>query len=142
MPVSKSGLVFLLLFIRSVAGQAAATTNTTDCSLSFASQMGSGGGILMFFLGFITGALVIGMIWLLMDQRWRSWHVFGRGGSASAAYTPMYPQAYPPVDPGQQQGYPPAQQGYPPGYPQQQAYAWSPQVGYQTQYEVITPGYR
>jgi hypothetical protein len=135
-------LTFLLFFLPLVSAQAVATTNTTDCSWSFASQMGSGGGILMYFLGFMTGALVIGVVWLLMDQRWRSWHVFGHGGSAQAAYTPMYPQAYPPVDPGQQQGYPPAPQGYPPGYPPQQAFAWPAQGGYQTQYEVIVPGYR
>lgn len=133
--------MFFLLFLPSVMAQAAATTNTTDCSWSFATQMGSGGGILMFFLGFMTGALVIGVVWLLMDQRWRSWHVFSRGGGTPSAYTPMYPQGYPPADQAQQQGYPPAPQGYPPGYPQQQ-YTWVPTGGYQTQYEVITPGYR
>jgi hypothetical protein len=134
--------MFLLVFLPLATAQVAATANTTDCSLSFADQMGSGGGILMFFLGAMTGALVVGAVWLLMDQRWRSWHPFNRGGGAPNPYTPMYPQGYPGVDPGQQQGYPPAPQGYPPGYPPQQAFAWPAQGGYQAQYEVIVPGYR
>lgn len=145
--MSRGDLMFFLLFLPAVAAQAATTsassTNTTDCSWSFATQMGSGGGILMFFLGFMTGALVIGVVWLLMDQRWRSWRVLNRGGGNPSAYTPMYPQGYPPADQAQQQGYPPAPPGYPPGYPQQQQYTWvPPTAGYQTQYEVITPGYR
>jgi hypothetical protein len=140
--MSRGALVFLLFFLPSVAGQAAATTNTTDCSWSFADQMGSGGGILMFFLGFMTGALVVGIVWLLMDQRWRSWHVFSRGGGTPNQYTPMYPQGYPGADPSQPQGYPPAPTGYPPGYPPQQAFAWPAQGGYQTHYEVIVPGHR
>lgn len=119
---------------------AQAATNTTDCSWSFATQMGSGGGVLMFFLGFMTGALLIGVIWLLMDQRWRSWKVFGRSES-TPQYAPLYPtpeQSYQPSMPQQ-----PFQPGYSPGYPpQQQSYAWPGHGGYQTQYEVIVPGYR
>ena len=127
--------MYLLLFLPLTMAQAA--SNTTACSWDFPTQMGSGGGILMFFLGFMTGALVIGLIWLLMDQRWRSWHVFGKGGGAPAGYAPIYPS----LDPAQQQGYPPQQQQ---GYPQQTSYAWAippGMSGYRTEYDVIPAGY-
>jgi len=134
-------LGLLALFLPLAVAQAATGANTT-CSWDFASQMGSGGGILMFFLGFMTGALVIGVIWLLMDQRWRSWHVWSRGASAPA---PQYAPLYPAPEPAQQPGYPPPQQGYPPGYaPPGQAGAWAGAFGlggYRTEYELIMPTY-
>lgn len=118
-----------------------ANSNTTDCSISFADQMGSGGGILMFFLGFIVGALVIGLIWLLMDQRWKSWSIFGGQNRVSPSGNPSGPYAslptYPP--PG---AYPGPQPAYSSGsaYAPQQIYTW-PAASYQTQYEVVPQSY-
>jgi hypothetical protein len=140
----RKALVYLLIFLRLAMAQT--DGNATDCSHDLPEQMGSGGGILMFFLGFMTGALVIGLIWLLMDQRGRSWHFFGHGGG----YAPVYPAQDPaqqPSYPMPQPGYPAPQPGYPApaqGYPPQQAYAWAPPAGlggYKTEYELITPQY-
>jgi hypothetical protein len=135
-------LTSLLLFLPLTMAQAAGS-NTT-CTWDVPTQMGSGGGILMFFLGFMVGALVIGIIWLLMDQRWRSWHIMGRkDGPPAPQYAPLYPSP----DPSQPQGYPPQPQGYPglpQGYPPQQGGAWGVQFGlgnYRTEYELINPLY-
>ena len=115
---------------------AAQVTNATACSWDFPTQMGSGGGVLMFFLGFMTGAIVLGLIWLLVEQRGRAWHLWGRDSTASAPqYQPLPPQGYLQPDP-QQQGYPPA------GYAPQHGFVWPNAVGlgnYQSAYELITP---
>jgi hypothetical protein len=132
----KAGGIAPLLLLLTLSLPVVSATNSTDCSWDFPTQMGSGGGILMFFLGFMTGALVLGMIWLLVDQRWRSWHLWGRDSSATAPqYQPMPPQAY--LQPDQPQpGYAPT------GYAPQPGLVWPNAVSfgnYQTTYDLITP---
>ena len=134
--------LLLLGLILPAASAQAASNATAACSWDFPTQMGSGGGILMFFLGFMAGALVIGLIWLLMDQRWRLWHLWGGGGSSAPVpqYAPLNPQGYPGGQDMYQQP-----QGYPPAaYAQQQGLIWPHALGmsnYRSQYEVISPGY-
>jgi hypothetical protein len=135
---------WLALFAQFVVAQTSSNT-TCSCSWDFPTQMGSGGGVLMFFLGFMTGCLVIGLIWLLVDQRWRSWHVWGHAPEAAPAaqYAPLYNPSAPAAYPAQDQGAPP---GYPPpGYPPpQQAGVWALPGGlstYRTQYDVLMPPY-
>lgn len=160
--IKLSAFLVLLLHLRVSCAQAA---NSTACSWALGDQMGSGGGIFMFFIGWIPGALLASFAWWLSTlygpkaqkesggggwhlPAWHlpSWH--SQTGPGRYQPVPDHPQPGPapgpapgqyPLQPGQDQwGMPPGQP--PPGSAAGSMGWYYPGMGlagYRTEYDVV-----
>ena len=132
-------LLFLTCLVFSALPAACAQTPIPcNCTWDLPTQMGSGGGIFMYFLGIFTALVLGGVAYLLSRQRWFSmpatphmpnWHLPGFPKANPSPYAPV-PDPQDPTAAASQmlagaQWPPPASQGW-----------------YQTEYQVIAPDYR
>lgn len=138
-------ILMLLLQLRVCCAQAA---NATACSWSINDQMGSSGGGIMFFLGFLACAILALVIWLLVRRYGAPKPAMPKPASGSGWHIPFWhSNRVAPGDaqpaPGQYQpGNPPAPGLYPPGPPPAQNmmgwyYPGLGLTGYRTEYELV-----